>query len=1021
MHLSRFLLICFVVCVTCWLSFSQITGDTMQKNLITHEYITMPNFGRVNAIVRDDRGFLWFGTTKGVCKYDGYGVTVLTFGTDPNEEQQSVTAILKTDDKRLILGTGMGVWTLDLKTEKLELFLQKRELSQTRITSLVQDSSKTVWIGTATLGLFSYVPAIRKFERYTAADGLTDDRISCLLVDRSGRLWIGTAGSGLNVLDTSRRHFAYYQKSTGNATALWSDQITSLCEGKDEELWIGTNEGLNIFNVREGRMQRVELPSPIPHRISSMVRDPSDNMWVAASELGLLVRSDGKFSLHEASGDAAGSFSSIKVLYLDPLATSVANLHFWIGTRYGVTKMIMAKNPFNNHDRNRHSLRLNRGAVLSLCGDRSGILWLGLWGGGLNGLRRGADGEYHRVHNFEADSSNALALPNGDVRALLEDTDGNLWVGTSGGLAVLDGIREKFVNYKHVEGDSTSLVGNVITRIYEDRTGTIWICTTDGLSQLIRGARKAPTFRKDSHRFKNYFHRRGDSHPIGRNYISDISEDEFGNIWVSTYGRGMNRLSNGTITRFVHREDSIGTKENFIYSFVEDNKKTFWLSTAVGLVSFNPFSGVFSRQSIAQLDAVHIFGIVPDQNGSLWLSTGVGLAKFNPTTGTFVRYDGNRGIPFREFFSDFFTSAEGKLFVGGLDGFTEFFPESLSAISLPPEIVITNVRVFDKEISRSFLSEGRIQLSHDQNFCSFSFAALDYANPAQNRFAYKMDGIDNDWIDAGTHTYASYTNLDPGTYVFRVKGCNSENVWNEAGTSVTIVITPPYWQTWWFKILAAVILLGTLYAAYRYRLTRVLELERLRLRIADDLHDDIGSNLSTIAMVSRAIQRAPDLNQATKRKLAEIYDIAISTSEGMKDIVWFIKPENDTLDDLLLRMKDTASSLLGDIDHSFQAPKDGGSLSVSIDSKKNFFLGFKETLTNIVKHASATKVDIRIKHQDGMIEMVISDNGRGFDQRTVRRGNGFNSLLNRARNIHGKCEINSRPGKGTTVMFSGRL
>jgi signal transduction histidine kinase len=196
--------------------------------------------------------------------------------------------------------------------------------------------------------------------------------------------------------------------------------------------------------------------------------------------------------------------------------------------------------------------------------------------------------------------------------------------------------------------------------------------------------------------------------------------------------------------------------------------------------------------------------------------------------------------------------------------------------------------------------------------------------------------------------------------------------------------------------------------------------ERLRLRIANDLHDDIGSNLSTIAMVARAIQRTPELGQTTRRRLAEIYETAVATSGGMKEIVWFIKPENDTLDELLLRMKDTASSLLANIDHKFHVPKQRHSSRITVEFKRNFFLAFKEILTNIVKHASPTEVDIQIEQSKGKLEMVIRDNGRGFDESTVRRGNGLGSLESRAQTIGGVCEITTQPGKGTKVRFWGR-
>jgi hypothetical protein len=642
---------------------------------------------------------------------------------------------------------------------------------------------------------------------------------------------------------------------------------------------------------------------------------------------------------------------------------------------------------------------------------------MGLWGGGLEALRR-TGGGYRRVAHFENVPADPFSLPNNDVNTVFEDQSGNLWVGTAAGLAMYDARQKRFRVHRREKMDFTSLAPGDIWGILEDHSGSIWIYGRGGLSQMIG----------NKGRFRNYLTGPSDAHPREGNVVSCVREDHASNLWVATFGKGLNRLEkDGTFTRFMHPGDSTGNEENFIYSFTEDRRGTFWLSTLVGLVSFDPLSGEFRHVPIDQLHRAHIFGIAVELDDELWLSTGIGLVRFNPRTHAFARYDEKDGMPFTEFFSGFYRNNRGRLYAGASGGFTEFSPAGISTVSRTPEIAITNFSIFDREVPAGEYSSGGMRLSYDQNFCSFTFAALDYANPTRNAFTYRMIGVDKDWVRSGTRNYASYPNLDPGRYVFQVKGSNSDNVWNEAGTSISIVITPPFWGTWWFRSLIVVFIAGVSYGAYRYRLHRLLEVERLRLRIADDLHDDVGSNLSTIAMISRSVQRAPELNTATKDKLAEIFDTAISTSEGMKDIVWFIKPTNETLDDLLLRMKDTASTLLANVEHDFDTSGNDpskGNERVTIDFKRNFFLAFKEILTNIVKHASATRVEIRVDQKDGTLETTVRDNGKGFDpalQATMRRGNGLGSLRNRAKNIGGVCEITSHPAGGTTVRFSGRL
>jgi streptogramin lyase/two-component sensor histidine kinase len=609
------------------------------------------------------------------------------------------------------------------------------------------------------------------------------------------------------------------------------------------------------------------------------------------------------------------------------------------------------------------------------------------------------------------------------VNALQEDSGGSLWIGTAGGLAILDPTRRRMEFVRHAVGDPTTLGSDDIGEIYKDREGVMWVCTERGLSRELRaghsGGRRS---------FRTYLNDPADAHPLGGNIVTDVLESSRSEYRITTYGRGLNRLDpDSTFARFLFPGDSLKDHENYMGSLAQAPDGIVWLSTRAGLVTFDPRSGQMEGYPIDQLVNVHIGGIAVDRDGDLWLSTAIGLAKVSPSTHLFRTYGATDGLPFRELTSGFFRTSEGKLLAGGLDGFTEFSPESVSTTTHPPEIAITSVLIFDKELPPAVRSRGDIRLDHDQNFLSFAFAALDYADPARNRYSYRMVGVDKEWIDAGVRNYATYANLEPGDYVFRVRGCNSASVWNEAGVSLAISISPPYWNTWWFRALAGVLLACALYSVYRYRLHKLLELERLRLRIADDLHDDVGSNLSTIAMVSRALRRTPDLTPAAERKLNEIYDTAIATSESMKDIVWLIKPKDDTLDDLILRMKEMAESLLAEIEHDFRAPDEVPAMPemrISIDFKRHYFLAFKEILNNIVKHASATRVRIDVQRKNGILETVIHDNGRGFDSggsAANGRGNGLASLQNRAANIGGVCEIASEPGKGTRIRFSGKL
>ena len=991
-------------------SFSQPTGLDQYRS--TFEQISLPIFARVNAIHRDDQGFLWFGTGRGLCKFDGYQVRVFPIGSPQDARAQIVMSITRMDQGSLLLGTGRGLWIFNLDSAKAFPFPAGTEIGESRINTTVATTRGTIWIGTSGHGLFHLDLTTKSVRAYSTDNGLTSNHVLSLVLDRSGWLWIGTSGGGLNALETTTLQFRHYRSSPNNPGTLYNDNITALCEHGADELWIGTTEGLNILHLGTGNMSRMDLQPLIKNSIESITQDPSGRMWIGVLDLGLLFYSKGEFTTFTTTGDIGRSLTAVRKLYPDPVASTGTDLLLWVGTRNGVNRIFMSLNPFNNHIRNRDSLYLDRGAVLSMCEDREGMLWAGMWGGGLDGFRQ-VHGMYERALNFKNTSSPA-SLPNNDVGHVMEDRRGILWIATRQGLATLDSQRKRITVYRHVRGDNTSLVDDDISKIFEDRAGAIWVCTGGGLSKVVPG---------NPIRFVNFL-QDSTKPPLmpGNNFVSDIVQDRHSNLWVSTYGRGLNKLeADGTFKRSIHSDDTARTHENWIYNFVEDRDGVFWLSTGIGLVSFDRTSGQYTRHEIEQLHEAPIFAIYVDTKNNLWLSTAIGLAKYSPGTNTFVRFDDKHGFAFSELRSDFCKSANGRVFVGGLDGFVDFDPDNVSRASRPPAIVITAISVFEKDLPAAALARGEIQFPHDQNFISFSFAALDYTNPGQNRFMYMMVGVDNGWVDAGTRNYARYPNLNPGSYIFQVRGSNQDNAWNEAGTTFTIVITPPYWRTWWFRTSITVLIITGIYAIYRYRLHRIRTMERLRLRIAHDLHDDLGSNLSAIAIASMSVRNMPEITTKAKKKLTEIYEIALSTSEGMKDLVWFIKPETDTLDNLLLHMKETAPQLLGNIDIDFHLPKSIDATYIPVDFKRSIFLAFKEVTTNIAKHAKATNVDVHISLQNDIFEMIIKDNGRGFDTHAHHRGTGLHSLHKRALGIGGACEITSQPDEGTSVTFSGKV
>jgi len=427
-----------------------------------------------------------------------------------------------------------------------------------------------------------------------------------------------------------------------------------------------------------------------------------------------------------------------------------------------------------------------------------------------------------------------------------------------------------------------------------------------------------------------------------------------------------------------------------------------------------------------------VLKIVEDDYGNLWVLTSRGLTIFNenlPSGRRFKYFDLNEGIDNASVYSPTRTqllkNKRGEIYWSGVNGLYRFYPQNLNRSSQAPAIRLTEFRLFNEavKLDTAIAEIKTIRLNYDQDFFSFAFAALDFTNSLKNQYAYKLEGLDRDWVQAGIKREANYTHIPPGEYVFRVKGANADGVWNEDGVSVQIIISPPFWKTWWFRLLILAIIAGLLEALHKYRLSKKLEIERTRLRIARDLHDDVGSSLSSIALTAELLQKEPASDGLDKRRLERVQTTAQKLAGNLKEIVWAIDPQKDKLNDLLQHMKETADELLGQkgITYTVDFPSEDLPQSLHMDFRRNLFLIYKEMLHNVVKHAAATQVDIALTKSNGMLQLQVSDNGKGFGEENAGNGSGLKSMRARAGELKGQMEISSHPGSGTTVRLTVKI
>src|SRR5690606_38927973 len=629
--------------------------------------------------------------------------------------------------------------------------------------------------------------------------------------------------------------------------------------------------------------------------------------------------------------------------------------------------------------------------------DREGFIWVGTWGGGLNrSINPVKNLSKIKFINYTINSNNNSNLKSNIVQSVYEDSKGRIWIGTGTGLSLYIKEKNVFINFINDLYDSTTISSNQVQScILEDSKGNLWIGTWNGLNKISYEYLNKTSVNPDEIKFNRYLFQPGKKNSLSDERVISAYEDNRGNLWFGTYGGGLNMISSP-----------------------EEN--------AEKIITYTVDDGFPSNI---------IYSILGDDKGNLWISTDNGLAMFNPSDKTIKIYDASDGLQGNQFFwGAGFKGRNGELFFGGTNGFNVFKPDELKSNSYIPPVVITDFQIFNKTaeieaedspLKQSVLYTDEIELSYSQRVFSFEFSALDFTVPEKNKYAYMMEGFDKNWIYSGSRRFATYTNLDPGEYVFKVKGSNNYGVWNEEGTSIVIRILPPLWGTWWF-ISLAVLFVGTGFVSIIYfRVKHLLDIERLRTKLAADLHDNIGSSLTEISILSEVISKKIEAKDESIRKsLEKISTNSRSLIDNMSDIVWLVNPKRDSLYDLILRLRDTYSDLSSYTNISFRSEniKALEKVSLKMEHRQHLYLIFKEAINNCITHSGCTEITLEASVKGKTLIMTLKDNGKGFCPDEIPGGgNGLTNIKNRAEIIGGKLNIISKPGKGTSVQFEGNI
>ncbi|HTE02211.1 MAG TPA: two-component regulator propeller domain-containing protein [Mucilaginibacter sp.] len=794
----------------------------------------------VNCIIQDSRGFMWIGTRNGLNRYDGY--KFITYRFDPKNDNS---------------------------------------VSNNMINDIVEDRDGNIWIATSS-GLNRYERNTGSFTRYTHdvhnPNTISNHIINRLNFDSDDNLWIGTQNGGVDCYDIRKKTFQHHLHSASDASSISDNNVRAVLEDSQHNLWVGTTSGgLNLYNRKNNSFTKFPYIDPVTKNIAGnnvicMIENNKDQLWIGTQEDGLLLfdKVSKTFKRFKHSETSANSISSNTIYSLKKDAAG----DLWIGTENGGLSVFDSKtNRFNNyrHDEVDNN-SINGNSIYSVCRDKLGNMWLGAFSGGINLFKKTTASFSLYRHNASPSS-----LSNDFVLALFEDKEKNIWVGTDGGgINKFDPESGTFTNYKKQTGGKGGLAGNYVLVVNQDEDDNIWIGTWgNGISILNPKTQTFSYFSRDqanpngisgnniynlihtrdkktwisvfgsgldcydkkTNTFKNFRLDVNNPKSISSNYIYSLLEDRKGNLWIGTSDGGldlMDRKTN-TFTHFQHDEKKNSLSNNGVTDIFEDSKGNLWLCTLSGLDVFDPLTKhftIFTKKEGLPSDIA--YSVREDDYGKLWVSTNSGLSMYDPVNKTFRNYtteDGVQGDEFKPHSA--LKSSDGKMYFGGVNGFNAFYPDQiLNPIAFSP-LIVTSFQVFNKPLAiaknsndpsplKQDISDTKsITLSYKQSVISMEYAALDFGSADKKQYAYKLENFDSDWNQVGSRNTASYTNLPPGEYTFKVKYRNSAGLWSPVKDSLKITIVPPFWLTWWFEVLAVVFISGAIYAIFKYRLKAI--------------------------------------------------------------------------------------------------------------------------------------------------------------------------------------------------------
>jgi ligand-binding sensor domain-containing protein/signal transduction histidine kinase len=1023
-------MLCLIGVATCWAEAPKARVDPVPLKLPV-DYATDIRFAhistaeglsqiRVMNMVQDDLGFMWFGTLVGLNRFDGYTFKVFVHERDnPNS------------------------------------------LSGVDIESLFKDRGGALWIG-CEQALDRFDPRTETFTHFPIP------MVKHISQDRAGLLWFST-DRGLYRLDEKSGIFRVYSHDPSDPESLPDNHVVSAAEDKTGRFWVGEPNGMYEVDRANGHV-KLSIPLHTASRDLSFYEDRSGGFWIIYGTGNGLAKFDRErnvltyYSFH-ANDTSSTAYSGVSSMMEDRHGT------LWLATQgSGLMKLDREHQRFISY---RSKLGDTRGLaqdnIRTLIEDRDGSIWVALPG---NGLQRfspvpaifqplGSKLKQHGASCFYEDSHQNLWIgtspalyridPSGkstafvavksgvpfDVASVVEDRAGFIWVGTSNnGLFRLDPKNGRWKNYRHKENDPSSLSNDVVDRLLVDHDGTLWVATWNGLDRFDAWTDRFTTFSADPHAREMI-------------YLS-MAEDAHHDLWLGTYGFGLQHLDLKTKKLTTIGNSGVrGSLSDSEVNWVRVARTgSVWVATSNGLNEYDPATKLFTVYDARDgLASSAVDCVLEDTRGKLWMNTSKGISSFDPSTKTFRNFSEADGLPGPEMagVGACLYSSRGQMFFSGFSGATTFFPETIQETNYSPPTVITDFRLLGnphssalKTIPQAASYASEITLSHKQTPFSLTFAAFAYSNPATNRYRYMLEGLDNSWTEVGSDSRTViYTALPARKYRFRVQGATNSSQWNDPGAELQIVILPPWWSTWWFRVAYALASLLVIWSVYRYRMRQIAQQVTIRIdaqvnertRIARDLHDTLLQSFQGAAFQFQAARR---LLLRNADNAMQVVDEAIQAAEeGITEgriAIRDLRPEpaaQRNLPELLnaaCRELTIAQELNGHAP-SYQVLVEGKQQDLSPMLLDEVFRISREAVRNAFAHAAAGHIEVEIRYDQDQFRVRVRDDGKGIDPKALEDGGtpghwGISGMRERAQRIGSKLALWSYKGAGTEVQLT---